>query len=95
MAEFQWKSVISHVPQGLILEQVLFNIFINYIDEGIECTLSKSEHDTKLSDAVETPEESNAIQRDLDKLEKAKCQMLDLGRGSPRYESRPEEMNLG
>ncbi|PKU45239.1 rna-directed dna polymerase from mobile element jockey- hypothetical protein [Limosa lapponica baueri] len=94
-----WRLEVSGRTQGLLLGLVLFNVFVGDTDVGIECTLSKFADDTKLCHVVNMLEGRDAIQRDLDRLERwarvnlmkfsqAKFKVLHLGCSNPKHKQR-------
>ena len=106
---------MSGVPHGSVFRLVLFKVFINDVDDRIKYTPNKFAGDSKLSSAVDMAEGRDAKQRDLEKFKqwvhvslrtfnKAKCKVLHLDGGNPRYtyklkeellERSPVEKDLG
>ncbi|GAB0180016.1 mitochondrial enolase superfamily member 1 [Grus japonensis] len=95
----KWRSVTSGIPQGSVLGPALFNIFVGDMDSGIKCTLRKFADDIKLCGVVNTLEGRDAIQRDLDRLErwgranrmkfnKAKWKVLHVRQRNPKHSYR-------
>ncbi|KAJ7403662.1 rna-directed dna polymerase from mobile element jockey-like [Willisornis vidua] len=85
-----------------IKDQGLY-IFVSNTDNGIECALRKFANDTKWCGAVDTLEGKDAVQRELDKLErwantnimkfnKVKHKVLHMGYGNSRHTCRLDEV---
>ena len=88
-----WKSVLSGVPQGLVLGPTLFLIYINDLDDSITSNVLKFADDTKLFRKVNADGDKQHLQHDLDRLVKwsekwqmlfnfGKCKCLHTGHGN-------------
>lgn len=87
------------VPQGPMLGQAWFDIFVSSIDSETQYTLSKFVHDSKLCGVTNTKKGSTAIQRDLDrpykwdqvnlmKFIKANCKVLHVVQANSNHRHR-------
>ena len=85
-----WTDVTSGVPQGSVLGPILFLVYINDIDEGLTCTISKFADDTKIANNVLTNDQVQEFQTNLGKLSNwaktwqmsfntDKCKVLHIG----------------
>jgi Reverse transcriptase (RNA-dependent DNA polymerase)/Endonuclease-reverse transcriptase len=94
----KWSPVLSGVPQGSVLGPLLFNIFINDLDDTVKPNqlLKKFADDTKLGQAVTNPADAAELQLTLTSLfnwslqwgmqfNVGKCHVMHLGRGNPGH----------
>ena len=88
-----WRRVLSGIPQGSVLGPVLFLVFIDDLEEGLMSEVLKFADDTKIFRRVDSEENREMLQRDLDRLVQwsevwqmkfnvDKCKVMHLGRGN-------------
>ena len=93
-----WEDVVSSVLQGSVLGGILFNIFIDDIDdvilEQILTAILKFADDTKVAKVVETEEDAKEMQKIVDELSRwakrwemkfnaDKCKVMHCGNKNP------------
>ncbi|CAM4413494.1 unnamed protein product, partial [Caretta caretta] len=92
----EWRGVTSGVPQGSVLGPILFNLFINDLEKGVNSEVEKFADDTKLLKIVKTTEDCEELQKDLTKLSDwakkwqmkfnvDKCKVMHIGKNNPNY----------
>ena len=90
-----WCKVNSGVPQGSVLAPIMFAIYVNDIDEGVNSYMSLFADDAKILRKVQNEEDCSLLQRDLDKIWEwsqkwemefnvKKCSVMEFGKSKHR-----------
>ncbi|CAM4509126.1 unnamed protein product [Lepidochelys olivacea] len=102
----EWRGVTSGVPQGSVLGPILFNLFINDLEKGVNSEEAKFADDTKLLKIVKTKADcEEQLQKDLKKLSDwatkwqmkfnvDKCKVMHIGKNNPNYTYNMMRANL-
>ena len=91
-----WKAVTSGVPQGSVLDPLLFVIFINDLIVNIFYKLELFADDTKVMSKIISEDNNWILQDDLNKLVKwskecsikfneDKCKVMHIGKTNPQF----------
>jgi hypothetical protein len=92
-----WSDVTSGVPQGSVLGPILFLIYVNDMDCGLETNISKFADDTKIFNKISNTSDQEKVQKDLHKLTEwsstwqmkfnaDKCKVLHFGNNNKQHD---------
>ncbi|CAM4547301.1 unnamed protein product [Lepidochelys olivacea] len=101
----EWREMNSGVPQRSVLGPVLFNIFINDLEKGVNSEVAKFADDTKLLKIIKSQADCKELQKDLSKLgdwvtkwqmkfNVDKCKIMHIGKHDPNYTYKMMESKL-
>lgn len=95
----EWGDVESGVIQGSVLGPILFDVYIDDLDEVVRMItlIKKFADDTKLGQTIKSPEDRAKLQEALDGVDNwarqwgmefnhSKCKVMHLGRNNPQHE---------
>ncbi len=100
-----WEDVSSRLPQGSVLGPLQFIIYINDLDNGVKCKLSKFADDTKLGGKVDSRGGGDQIQESIDtcidwakdwqmEFNLSKCKVLGMGKNNENRDYRMQGVIL-
>ena len=89
--ESQWLPVTSGIPQGSVLGPLLFLIYINDLPENVNSTVYMYADDTKIYREIQSDDDHEVLQRDLEtlktwsdrwllKFHPSKCYCINIGK---------------
>ena len=95
----EWEDVSSGVPQGSVLGPLLYNSYINDLDNGVKSKLSKFADDTKLGGKVDSRGSGEQIQESIDtcmdwakdwqmEFNLSRCKVLGMGKNNENRDYR-------
>ena len=101
----EWLPVESGVPQGSVLGPVLFLFYINDLVDGLECPILLFADDAKIYKEIRTPEDAEALIRDMKKIEEwsnkwllvfneEKCATMHIGSRNQKVDYKLNEKTL-